>query len=119
MIFVFAEDGTLEVVDDLGQAQRYEPLDVESGVFVFYDEDGTWLKPGFSTPNRRRSFGRSSVPVVFELARSKEPDPTVDSFDVALQEATGLKPNKYFENLAAVRRYVALKRPRDENLEDA
>ena len=93
MIFVFAEDGTLEVIEGLSQAQRYESLDVESGVFVFYDEDGTWLQPRFARG-------------VFELVRSQQMDPTVDPFSVALAEASELKPNKYFQTLHAIRRHV-------------
>lgn len=46
MLFVFVEDGTLEVVADLDEARRrYEPIDVESRVFIFYDERGRPLEP--------------------------------------------------------------------------
>jgi hypothetical protein len=93
MIFVFVEDGTLEVIEQFAEAQRYDSLDVESGVFVFYDADGTWLQPRFS------------VPEGFELVRSEVLGPTVDSFDVALGEASELKPNKHFQSLEAIRRH--------------
>ena len=51
MIFVVVEDGTVEVLDGLEAAQEYEPFDVENEVFLFYDEDGTWLRPRFTRPN--------------------------------------------------------------------
>lgn len=51
MIFVFVEDGTLEVIEDLEEARRrYEGIDVESGVFRFYDENGCFLAPKFAKP---------------------------------------------------------------------
>ena len=36
MVFVFSEDGSLEVIETNELAQRYEPLDVESRVSVSY-----------------------------------------------------------------------------------
>lgn len=39
MIFVFLDDGILDVIANLEEAQRnYEGIDVESGVFQFFDE---------------------------------------------------------------------------------
>ena len=53
MIFVFAEDVSLEVVANLEEAQRNrDALDVESKVFQFFDERGIYLKPLFTKPNR-------------------------------------------------------------------
>ncbi len=107
MIFVFVEDGTVEVLDRPEAALQYEPLDVESGVFVFYDEDGTWLRPRFTRPNRRRFFGVLLEQGSFEVERSDALDPAVDPFDVALAEAQALKPNKYFATLDAIRQHLA------------
>jgi hypothetical protein len=59
MIFVFAEDETLHVVDGSDEVRRMcEPIDVESDVFAFYDAAGRRLDPVFTKPNReRRIFG--------------------------------------------------------------
>jgi hypothetical protein len=107
MIFVVVEDGTVEVLDRPEAALQYEPLDVESGVFLFYDEDGTWLKPRFTKPNRRRIFGLLLENGSFELERTDDLDPDVDPFDVVLSEAQVLEPNRYFATLDAVRQHVA------------
>src|SRR5688572_7998356 len=74
MIFVLREDGTVEVVDGIAEALEYEPFDVENQVFVFYDEDGTWLKPVFTSPNRRGFFGMVPTQGSFDLVRSAELD---------------------------------------------
>jgi hypothetical protein len=118
VIFVFAEGGTVEVLDGPGAAQRFEPIDVENLVFVFYDEDGTWLRPRFTRPNRRRLFGLVLEPGSFELERSADLDPAVDPFSLALSEAVDLKPNAHFSSVEAIRQHVATlhgARPRDES----
>lgn len=107
MIFAFVEDGTVEVLDGPAAAQRYEPVDVESQVFVFYDEDGTWLQPRFTRPTRRHFFGLLLEKGSFELERSTEADPGIDPFFVALSEAVYLKPNQYFASLEAIRQHVS------------
>ena len=106
MIFAFVEGGTVEVLDGPGAATKYEPIDVESFVFVFYDEDGTWLKPRFIKPNRRRFFGFVLEQGSFEVERSADLDPAIDPFSVALSEAVRLEPNKYFSSLEAIRQHV-------------
>src|SRR5687767_3840976 len=83
MIFAFVEDGTVEVLDGPAAAQRFEPVDVESHVFVFYDEDGTWLQPRFTRPERLHFFSLPMEKGSFELERSTEPDPGIDPFFVA------------------------------------
>ena len=98
MVFVFSEDGSLEVIETNELAQRYEPLDVESGVFVFYDEDGTWLQPRFTPASS-----------AFELVRNSQLDATVDPFEVVLGEAF-LEPNNHFKSLSEISEHVAARR---------
>ncbi len=107
MIFVVVEDGTVEVIEDLEEAKRYEPIDVESYVFTFYDSDGTWLRPRFTEPNRSRLFGLIVTPGTFELERSADLDPAVDPFDVAMREADALTPNPHFSTLQEITLAVA------------
>ena len=41
MIFVFIEDGSLEIVSDIDEVRKNcECIDVESSVFQFFDESG-------------------------------------------------------------------------------
>ena len=118
MVFVFSEDGTLDVLERKELAEQYEPLDVENHVFVFYDEDGTWLQPRFTRPNIRRLWGLVVSQGAFELTRSSSLDAIVDPFDVAVRGAVALEPNRYFTSLEEVSAHVlsvqrSNKRPTD------
>ncbi len=115
MIFGFAEDGVLTVYADLAHVQRNcEGIDVESGVFVFYAEDGAWLRPRFIEPNRTGGFwwfrwvhsGR------YELEPFAEPPPEVDPIEVALAECVGVDPNPFLADLESVRGHIAAQRAR-------
>ena len=56
-IFVFLDDTTLDVCESLEDARmNYEGIDVESGIYRFYDFSGAYLKPAFSVPNRTKSL---------------------------------------------------------------
>jgi len=109
VIFAFAEDGTVSVYADLDALRGYcEGIDVESGTYVFYDEDGVWLRPRFIEPNRPGWLG-SIVSGRYLL----EPAPTpadVDPIEVALAEASGLDANPWFRDLDALRAHVAARR---------
>jgi hypothetical protein len=109
MVFVFAEDGTLDVIDNKELVQQYEPIDVASRAFVFYDEDGTWLEPKFTRPPLQlwRLVLKQGE---FELVRNSILDATVDSFEVAIKEAVALRPNKYFGTLDEIASTVASKK---------
>ena len=109
MIFVFDDSGMLQVLEDLEAVQREcEALDVESGAFVFYADDGTWLRPRFTTPNRHRFLSHASGTYVLE--REPTPPPEVDSIDVALDESVGIDPNAWFGSLDAVRAHIVSRR---------
>jgi hypothetical protein len=91
VIFAFVEDGRIVVHQDDGDARRWwEPLDVESGAVVFYDDHGRWLKPEFT------AAGYRLVPQIVT-------PPEVDPINVALAEAAGVDPNPHFESVAAIR----------------
>ena len=95
---------------DLAEVRRvWEPIDVENAVAIFYDEDGTWLKPEFTTPNRRGIFG-GITQGQYTLTRCEQLDPGVDPIDVALDEAAGVEPNPYLDSLDSIRRHIELRR---------
>ena len=74
MIFAFGEDGTIEVHRSIDDAKReWEPVDVENGVVVFYDDDGTWLKPELIKPNKRLLFGWMLTQGDYTLMRAAAP----------------------------------------------
>jgi hypothetical protein len=105
MLFAFAEDGMVLVLEHEAAAKvEFEPIDVENGVFVFYAEDGTWLKPRFIRPNKRRLFGLVLEQGEYELVRSQEAG--ADPFEVALAEARAVEPNLHFKSVEEIRRHV-------------
>ena len=106
MIFVFIEDGTLDVIDSEEEALReYEGVDVENRVFEFYSEDGVYLIPQFTIPNEYSSlffgFFQSVVSGVFTLV--PDPNANEDSFEAMLCETTFLNENKFFNSLDEVK----------------
>ena len=105
MIISVVEDGTVEVLDSIDTALQHDAWDVESGVFHFYDEEGRWLRPNFSQPNRTWLLGLIVTRGVFslELAGSNSRD-DVDPLPLALAEAHTLKPNRHFGSLAEIRK---------------
>ena len=111
MLLVFLEDGTLDIVSDLAEAQRnYEGVDVESGVCAFYDETGVYLEPRFTVPNKYGKFlwifdWCSSG--VYELIPN--PRTTEDPLWLALFETSSLSPNKYFKTMDEVKTYLKSK----------
>ena len=111
MVFVFDEDGSVDVIDIKDAAKECEAIDVESRVHVFYDEDGTWLEPQFTKPNRYHLWGWILSQGSFELVRNSVPDATVDPFEVAIKEAVVLNPNKYFKTLDEIASHVASRKP--------
>jgi hypothetical protein len=110
MLFVFLEDGTVDVVADLAEAQRqYEALDVESDVYRFYDGDGTPLEPVFPDRHERRVLG---MRVGEELGNFilRPAGPNADSIEVALEETNVLNGNPWFQSLEQIRAHFSARR---------
>ena len=105
MVIIVAEDGMVKVVETVEEAERYESIDVENNVFVFYDEQGRWLRPRFIAPNRYRFFGFILDQGTFVLEPSVELDPAIDPLPLALAEARYLEPNQYFKDLTVLREH--------------
>ena len=102
MIFVFADDATLDVIAGPEEAvRRYEGVDVEDGVYKFFDETGTQLNPHFIKPNRRSKFTVESGE--FELLPSAHPgDGDIFSH---LNEVRELSPNRWFDDIEEVKSF--------------
>lgn len=107
-LFVFREDGVLELCESLKDARRdYEGVDVEASVYEFYDFSGTPARPVFIAPNRRSSFLgliRSSSSGVFTFER--DPELSIDPIDVAVLETSILDQNDRFKDLTQVRKHL-------------
>jgi hypothetical protein len=111
LIFAYAEDGMLWVFEHEAAAKtECEPIDVESLVFVFYAEDGTWLRPEFLRPNRQSFFGLLLEQGEYRLVPAPERPPEVDPIEVALAECAGVVPNPHFRSAAEVLAHVEVVR---------
>jgi hypothetical protein len=111
VIFALREDGALEVFETLDQVRTAcEGIDVESGVWDFYGDNGEPLTPVSITPNKTSShlFGLFSTVVSsqnFDLkpvAGDTEP-----SLSACLGPDTPIEPNPWFSSVADVRAYLA------------
>ncbi len=107
-LFVFLDDTTLEICESLDDARRnYEGIDVESGVFSFYDFSGCPVKPVFAKPNRHSSFLgilQSSTSGAFDFRR----DSVVNRppMDRLLQNTTSLSTNDRFSTLDDIKNHL-------------
>ena len=108
MFFVFTEDGCLEIVDTIKEIRtNYEGIDVESGVYEFFDQKGSRLKPRFSKPNKvKKYFGLISTVESGQFDLIADVDPGSDSIFTLLKETSHLKSNKHFKSLANVKMYL-------------
>jgi len=59
MIFIFADDRSVQIVNSLEEVKlNCEGIDVENRVFSFFDENGSTLEPRFPKPNKKgRNLG--------------------------------------------------------------
>ena len=110
MIIVFAEDQTVAVLPDMDSVRREcEMVDVENGVYRFFDKSGRRLLPRWSIPVERRFLLfrplESADCGSFEL----ELDPHDDgsAFQASLANVVAIEPNTMFETIADLARHVA------------
>ncbi len=118
MIFIFADDQTLQVVNSLEEVRRNcEGIDVENGVFRFFDENGSHLEPWFTKPNKKGGdLG------IFSWVESGEyeliPSLSANEDDIFLNllETSELESNPWFKSLDDVKGYLEsrVKRSSDE-----
>jgi hypothetical protein len=114
MIFVFSDDKSLNVISspDYGE---FEGVDVENGLYRFFDEEGTYLKPVFTKANRTgHVLGFIPWVVSGEYELQAVPDSEEDVF-FYLDRAISLEPNDWFHSLDEVRRFLTRQRARRGN----
>ncbi len=108
IIFALGEDGVLSVFNDLHEVRlECEGIDVESGVWDFFNYQGKSVRPYFNSPNiiRKHLFGmlksvESSQNFSFVLNDS-EPD-----LGLLLDDISYLEDNKHFNSIAEVKSYL-------------
>lgn len=104
MVLVFSEDRRVRIAESKEQAiQGCDGVDVQSGVWWFYDEAGRPLVPVFDVPvTERRVLGLFRVVESgkFHLEPGDSSHPLyVDPLWISLLEAIELEPNPHFASL--------------------
>jgi hypothetical protein len=110
LIIAIGEDGTLSVFDGISSVRRdCEGIDVESGVWDFFDAKGTPLKPVFHHPNLVKKFLFGFFTSItssqkFDLV----PDSTAahPNLLTCLGDTTSIEKNDHFSDVASIRTYL-------------
>jgi hypothetical protein len=102
MVIGIVEDGEARVYSSLAEAMdewKKFPADLASDVIIFYDEDGTWLRPAESyLPVTWYRWRRKLASVVLE--RAGKTDDYQDPLPFLLHtQVTRLAPNKIIQSL--------------------
>lgn len=110
MIIVFEDDQTVTVLADLASVRlECEAVDVEDGVYRFFDDLGRPLVPRFITRVERGSLLFGAVKTVgggvFEL--ELDPQDKGLSFAESLANAVAINPNSRFPTIADLASHVA------------
>ena len=114
MIIAFADDQTATVFPDIASVRRdCEAVDVEAGVYRFFDEYGRRLKPRIINP-----VLRTSLPLAVKLIDGGDFDlePDLDdegvAFDQLLAKTIAIEPDKPFATPTDLEHYVRENRRR-------
>ncbi len=107
MIFVLADDNILHVASsDIELQGAFEGVDVEDGIYKFFNETGTPLKAEFIVPNKRgKLFGMFSWvdSGMYRLVAAQSSGPQL--IDI-LSSVVGLRKNSRFSNLDEVKEFL-------------
>ena len=109
MIFVLDETGVLHVASSVAELQgAFEGVDVENGIYRFFDESGKPLVAEFVVPNERgRTLGLVSWVRSGTYRLIGSDDVSVPHLSEVLNTDVGLAFNRHFLDLDAVRRSLA------------
>lgn len=113
MIIVFNEDQTVFVCPDISSVRtECEAVDVEDGVYRFFDEKGQRLIPRFTSPVKRSKLIFGIIHSVHGGNFELDLDPYDDGscFDGALVDAVGIEPTESFRSLADLALFVVKNR---------
>ena len=110
MIIVLADEQTVAVLPDLASVRREcEAVDVEDGVYSFFDELGRRLVPLFIKPVSRTSLFFGAFKVVgggnFELKLDDQDDGS--AFEKAIASVVAIDANPRFASVTDLARHVS------------
>lgn len=110
MIFIFADDRTLMVVNNVADVQmNCESIDVQNGVYQFFDEKGNYLEPSFILPNKQlKTIGPVGwvVSGKYLLKPSKIPD--APRMLTLLEGKLLLEDNVFFKSINEIKEYLTI-----------
>ena len=108
MILIFEEEGTVYIAEDVVAVLRQcEGVDVDAGVYRFYDDAGRALKPVFDAPVKETTlFWRVSSVSSGRYHLEPESASESDPLWLLLHEAISLQPNPDFDSLEHVKAYL-------------
>ena len=103
MIFIFADDRTVAVVEGLEAAQRdCEEIDVKSGLYAFFDANGKSLVPVLIKSKWRRLLSVSHPK--FTLETGSDSKIRIEPF---LANALSVEQNPWFKTIDDIRQYFS------------
>jgi hypothetical protein len=108
MFFVLSEDSVLHVSDSETELQgAFEGIDVEDGVYRFFDEFGTPLVAEFATPNQRgKQLGLVRWVISGTYLLRPAQDVTLPHLAELLGPALAVHTNPHFPDVDAVLRWL-------------
>ena len=102
LIFIFLDDTTLDVVDEPSEINgKYEGIDVEDGLYCFFDDQLRRMNPRFTVPNSRSLFGFIVTSGTYQLEAGGEDR---DGFLDRLSKVSFVNPNPHFQSVDAIRK---------------
>ena len=108
MIFIFSEDRTLRVVKDITIVQNIcEGIDVSNSVYQFFDEDGNYLEPEFTKPNKEgKIIGPTGWVVSGQYLLKPSTKPGAPSILKLLDSVVELENNVYFKSIEEIKKFL-------------
>lgn len=110
MILAFLDDTSVSVLADEAEANRkHEGIDVENGSVIFYSDEGVWLEPHFTTPNRHGKFlglFRWSESGVYKLLPPSKEAGSQNPIGAKLAGTTLLNANQWFKSLDELKEHL-------------
>jgi hypothetical protein len=108
VIIVVCDDRTIRVLPDFESVRRdCEPVDVEDGLYRFFDELGRRLVPRFIKPAERVPWRFGEIIGDGEFELELDLTDTGFEFDAEITGVVAIRPNPRFATTNDLARYVA------------
>jgi hypothetical protein len=102
MIFVFLDDGTLDVISDTSNlCGAYEGIDAQNREYAFFNEHLNKMIPEFHTPNQKGALGVVSGRYVLRAAEIDKA-----AFLSRLTKVTHINSNEWFKTKKEIEEHV-------------